>query len=153
MDGALGFAPICREKGKCDKYGPGGNHFASINIKAGHLIVEAPLQNITKKEAYQDNYSGRIGPDNGQIGDNECPGSQKGMVMAHYLLHIGIEAAVIAVFLCQFAEVGADNQHGYAAQGNGEDAAHRAGMGQKEIARHHKGTPSHGTAEGQCPNI
>ena len=53
------------------------------------------------------------------------------MVIAHDLPHIGEEAAVVPVFLCQLAEVGTDNQHGNAAEGNGDNAAHRAGMGQE----------------------
>ena len=153
IDGALGLAGIGGKDAKADDERPRGQYLAAVNIKAGYLIVEAPLQNTAEQEKHQHHHGGGVGPHDGQVGDDERPRCQKGMVVSHDLADIGEETAVIPVFFRQLAEVGTDDQHGQTAKRNGDNAAYGAGLRQEQVARHHKGSPAHGTAEGQSPDI
>ena len=155
IERAFGLPAVSGKQSEDEEYGKGGQHLTAVDIKACHLVVEQPpYQGIAENIADKYRHGGGVGPDNGQIRDNECPARQESMVIPHDLLHIGEKAAVILILLCELAEVGPDNQHGNTGNSDGDNTAYRPGKGQKQTARHHEeGPPAHGTAKGQRPDI
>ena len=75
-------AAIAGEQAKEDKYCPGYGYLPEVDVKIGKGVEITPFKNIAQQETRQQHGGRGIGPENGQIGNEQNPCRQKGMVAA-----------------------------------------------------------------------
>ena len=74
-------AAVSGEQAKSHDDQPGGGNLTEVDIKVGDGVEIPPRENIAEQEPGQQDIGRGIGPEDGKIGDNEYPGSQKSVVV------------------------------------------------------------------------
>ena len=147
----LGQAPVQADPGSDAQGQHGKQDLAHVHMEARDLIVEAELEQPAKQRAGDQGQGGGVGPDDGDIRQDQEPRADEAMVVAIAALGIGIGAAAVGAALHQKMEVCRQQQHGQRAQADAQGRAHRARDGQEGGAGHDKGPPAHSAAKRQGP--
>ena len=129
----------------------GKQQLAQIDVKAGDLIMQPKLEDVSQQEAADQRQGGGVGPDDGDVGEQNKPRRNEAVIRVEGVAHKAERAAVVGIELHHVMVVDAHDQHDQGADQKAERRPQRAGYRKKAVAGHHEGTPADSTAEGKRP--
>ena len=115
--------------------------------------MHAPLKDGAYEVAGYEHKGCGIGPDQGDVGKAQGPGTEEGVIVAENVPGIGKDAAFIGIVAHHEREVGGDDEDECCAQDHGDGGPQGACRRQEGRARHDKGAPADNAAEGKGPCV
>ena len=111
-------------------------NLAKVDVEARDGVVKAELKHIAQHSPCDQRQGGGIGPDDGNIGQNEEPCAEEAVVIPKTLFGVGIGAAAVGIAIHQEVIIRCQDQHHQAAAADADGCADRAGNRQEGRAGH-----------------
>jgi hypothetical protein len=133
--------------------GNGRAGVAGVHLEASHLIGGEIIPCRPQHRTQGHGEDCGVLPDEAQVGAQEKPGAEAGVILAEDAAHVGKGAAAALAALGHEVVVGGKDQHGEGACQHGNEGAKGTCAGQKFPARHDEAAPPYAAAEGKRPDV
>ena len=139
--------------GRGQDHRDGDHGLAEVDVIAEYGVHLPDLKHPAQEVAGEQGDRRGVGPQHRQVGQRQKPAGQKAVVVAEDLAAVGIGAAGVGKDLHHVTVVPADEQHDQRAQHDAQYAAHRSGLPEIAVRRHHQRAPAHRRAQRERPGV